>query len=136
MHPFLQLPMPVTLYASDFTGYADTKLSELACSELPDVAAYFKFVLEMRQILMIWKDKFTTCKINNSEIGIYRKHWKAISELGESVDASSSVVTSSDVTSRGKHFLEVFEKLNIALIQYIPGEESKRLANITCTPIA
>lgn len=114
------------LFASDFTGHADTNLSELACSEIPDVAAYFKFVLEMKQILKFWKDKFTSSKINNSEISSYGKHWKAISELGESLGANSLVVTSDDVDSRWKHFLEVFEKLNIALIKYIPGDESKR----------
>ena len=128
--------MPVTLFASDFTGYADTDLSKLACSEFPDVAAYFKFVLETRQILMIWKDKFATCKINNSEIGIYREHWKAISVLGESLDVSSSVVTRGDVDSRGQHFLELFEKLNIALIRYIRGEDTKRLAKYYLSPVA
>lgn len=114
------------LFASDFTGHADTNLSELACSEIPDVAAYFKFVLEMKQILKFWKDKFTSSKISNNEIGTYRKHWKAISELGESLGANSLVATSDVVDSRWKHFLEVFEKLNIALIKYIPGDKSKR----------
>lgn len=80
----------------------------------------------MKQILKFWKDKFTSSKINNNEISAYRKHWKAISELGESLGANSLVVTSDDVDSRWKHFLEEFEKLNIALIKYIPGDESKR----------
>ena len=104
----------------------DSTLSDLCGVASEEVAIYFKWVLGIRRLLSSWKEKFSSKSIQYNEIKMYKENWNNIHDLGEALQTLETIINHGNVCSVETQFQTLFEKLNVVLIKYLPGDPNAK----------
>jgi len=114
-----------------YCSYARKENQKILLSELPEdvsrnestaVIKYFSWIQKIHQILSLWKSKLDNHAANYDEIYEYNQKRHFIHEIAQHVFASNLVISADTLASLRKTFLKKFEKLNLLLLKYIPGD--------------
>ena len=87
---------------------------------------YFHWVCRLHKALLVWNQKFMERQINYDEIVTYMSQHSQLKNLGQAICASSAIVDAEHAQDVQKMFLNDFERLNILLIKYIPGQPAAK----------
>ena len=92
----------------------------LACSS-DDIQTYFKWIVEIQQILAEWKREFFEKTLNYDDIQHYNHIYINLDNIGAALCAPF-LVADPEVAEGGRsEYLKLFERLNCHLIKYISG---------------
>lgn len=99
----------------------DTMPLDVAQSSCEGVKEFFSWLSRAQQVLSVWREKFTSKKINYDSIMLYTEVFSLLSRAATSLSANTLVVDAQYVQAIRTDFLQAFELLNIMLIRYIEG---------------
>lgn len=97
----------------------ETMPADVAQSSCEGVKEFFGWLSRAQQALAVWREKFTSKKINYDEIMLYTEVYSLLNRAATSISANSLVVDAQYVQAIRTDFLQAFELLNIMLIRYI-----------------
>jgi hypothetical protein len=97
----------------------ETMPVDVSQSSCEGVKEFFSWLSRAQQVLSVWREKFTTKKINYDEIMLYTEVFSLLSRAATSLSAHSLVVDAQYVQAIRTDFLQAFECLNIMLIRYV-----------------
>ncbi len=87
-----------------------------------EVKAFFKWVFQAHQSLVLWNRKLKSNLVNYDDILLYGEKFSNITMMAPALLAESLVIDKHDVQALKLTFLQNFELLNLLLLRYIPGE--------------
>ena len=89
-----------------------------------DVRAYFQWVVDVQNVFNRWKTSFSNKSLNYDDIQHYNHFYVNLHNVCTALSAASLLVDPHDGEGSRSEYLKLFEKLNIHLIKYIPGQPS------------
>ena len=82
---------------------------------------YIKWVFRIRNILLLWEEKFNRLQVNYDDVFYYANNQSEMIKLGKAV-CSQSIVSAEKVIDLKRQLEMNVEKLNKFLICYVPGK--------------
>lgn len=111
----------------------ETMPLDVTQSSCEGVKEFFKWLSRAQHVLAVWREKFTSKKIDYDAIMLYTEAFSLLNRAATSLSANSLVVDAQYVQAIRTDFLQAFELLNIMLIRYIkdhPGAGHRPLGEI------
>ena len=94
---------------------------DVASSSLDAIYKYFQWIVQVQSIMKDWKQRFLGRLLNFDEIQEYSRLSDAVHDVAVAIGAEVLMVDPDEVEACKNQYLQLFEKLNVHLIKYIPG---------------
>lgn len=97
---------------------------DISSNSCESICTYFQWVVDIQEVFSRWKRSFYNKNLNYDDIQHYNHFYINLHNICVALCAPSLLVDTHDGEGSRNEYLKLFEKLNIHLIKYIPGQPS------------